>query len=121
MVTCHRKCAYSLIAYIMCIHQYLYSSAECKKFNARETQTSYALLLSDERSTLYKMCDIYFFHSIACEHHNGPNCYIFVVGMSAEVIKELAAIKLPVNVLINVHVKVNDTTGKLSRTQLRRL
>ena len=71
---------------------------------------------NQERSTVTKY--MIFFHSIACEHQNGPNCYIFVVGMSAEVIKELAAIKLPVNVLINVHVKVNDTAGKLRRIQL---
>lgn len=45
---------------------------------------------------------------------NEPNCYIFVTGMSADIVKELAAIKLPINVVINVEVKMIEQKGKLS-------
>lgn len=49
---------------------------------------------------------------IAHEQPNGPNCYVFVTGMTADVIKELASIKVPVNMLLNVEVKLNKQTGQ---------
>lgn len=51
--------------------------------------------------------------TVACAHQNEPNCYVFITGVPAEVIEELAAIKLPVNVLISVDMQVNNLYGEL--------
>ena len=52
------------------------------------------------------------FVSLAHEHQDGPNCYIMVTGMSTDVIKELTAVKLPVNVLIKLEVIINKDDGE---------
>jgi hypothetical protein len=46
------------------------------------------------------------------EQENGPNCYVIVTGINADVIKESIAIKLPVNVLMKLDVNTNQDDGK---------
>ena len=47
------------------------------------------------------------FHIIGNEQQNGPNCYVIVTGITADVIKESIAVKLPVNVLMKLEVNTN--------------
>ncbi len=46
------------------------------------------------------------------EQENGPNCYVIVTGINADVIKESISIKLPVNVLMKLEVNTNQDDGK---------
>lgn len=46
------------------------------------------------------------------EQGSGPNCYIIVTGITADVIKESIAVKLPVNVLIKLVMNTNQDDSK---------
>ena len=48
---------------------------------------------------------------IGNEQQNGPNCYIIVTGISADIIKESIAVKLPVNVLMKLEVNTDHDDG----------
>lgn len=52
------------------------------------------------------------FVSLGNEQGTGPNCYVIVTGITADIIKESIAIKLPVNVLIKLEVKADQGDGK---------